>query len=176
MSSAWPSLLVQSMSVVLQGFFSATSVPSGSRGTGRGGSLFFSFCMFLFFLLVERGGIECWQRKKNKVRRVETQFPLLDWTFYITRHSCLTLQPRQEFATPTTTHHHDLTVIPGLIPQVTHLEMPTNPLHLAPGATPSKSRREAARFPFRECRAVDESTSLTLCSSHRSSSSEVCTN
>lgn len=138
-----------SMSVVLQVFLRRPPYLPGVVAQGKGGVPCFFFCIFLFFLLMgEGGGIECWQRKKNKARRVETQFPLLDGTFNITRHSCLTLQPRQESASPTTTHHDDLTVIPGLIPQVEHMGMPSSwPLPI-PGCNPVDIPEGGGSVPF----------------------------
>lgn len=117
-----------------------------------GGSLIFCFSFFLcllFFLLVNRiptgRGVVCWQQKKTRRGGSKLNSPF--WTGRSTSHDT-PASPRnltvQEFASPTTTHHHDLTVIPGLIPQVERMGMPTAPLQLAifpsPGATPSTFR------------------------------------
>lgn len=147
MSSAWHSLLL--VDVVLQVFRTSPYLPGV---VARGGSLIFCFSFFLcllFFLLVNRiptgRGVVCWQQKKTRRGGSKLNSPF--WTGRSTSHDT-PASPRnltvQEFASPTTTHHHDLTVIPGLIPQVERMGMPTAPLQLAifpsPGATPSTFR------------------------------------
>lgn len=130
-----------SMSVVLQVFFDLRTF----RESWHCGGAFLDFFLHVPFLPAGgRGEIESVGSEKNKVRRVETQFPLLDWMF--TSHDT-PASPRnltlQESASPTTTHHHDLTVIPGLIPQVEHMGMPTNPLQLAPPHPRVQPRRHS---------------------------------
>lgn len=180
MSSAWHSLLL--VDVVLQVFRTSPYLPGV---VARGGSLIFCFSFFLcllFLLLVNRiptgRGVVCWQQKKTRRGGSKLNSPF--WTGRSTSHDT-PASPRnlgvQEFASPTTTHHHDLTVIPGLIPQVERMGMPTAPSNWPSSHPRVQPRRHSGRGSVpvsrMRCGAVDESTSLTLCSSHRS---EVCTN